>query len=103
MPVAAARSFRLPSLAFSMWGSKVGAIDAAVLRDDEEVGKIGTGVPLRTSPGPIVLCLSASQTSPNVPAVPHGFLTLSQEEGGPLDPCNWPHPLPWWPFWLGVW
>lgn len=39
-------------------------------------------MPMRTSPGPIVLCLSVSQTGPNMPAVPQGFLTLSLEEKG---------------------
>lgn len=54
------------------------AVDAAGLRDREEVEK--WGVPMRTSPGPIVFCLSASQTGPYLPAVPLGSLTLSLEE-----------------------
>lgn len=35
---------------------------------------MGTSVPLRKSPDPIVLCLSASQTGPSVLTVPQGFL-----------------------------
>lgn len=95
MPVAADPSFWLSSLAFSMWGYKVDAVDKAGLRDREKVEKMGTGVPLRKSPGPIVLCLSASQTGPQHASSPSGFLdTVPGEGGGPPDPCNWSHPFP---------
>ena len=63
-------SFWLSPLATWRRVTTWGALGAAGIRDREEVEKMGAGVPLRTSPGTIVLCLSVPPTGPNVSAVP---------------------------------
>lgn len=50
--VAALPSFRLSSLAFSMWGYLVDAVEAAGFRDREEVEKMGMSRASEDKPWP---------------------------------------------------